>query len=510
MRWLTRFDAYPWWVRSCTVGALLVTAFPPYPFLFAFLAFPALFLLSRLVEQAASPRQAMWHAYPGLLLWNLGTTYWLAFATVGGGVAAVTANAAVMTLPLGLYRYLRRPEHGPWTSALLFAGTWLSYEWFHHRWDLAWPWLTLGNAFSNLTLLVQYAEWTGVLGISAWVLMGARLMPAAQTRWGQALFYFPMILSFLLWGVRSQPVAEGSVRAAVVQPNFDSYQPLSGFETESDALETLLAIADPVMDGRVDLVLYPENAFEGRLRAAAGAWPNPRISAVAARWEALVVGGGSFVARHDPERAPFPARTDAEGPYDIWNAALGYDAEGGAPVVYGKRNLVPLVERMPFAPVMAYLLPDEVMAAWMGFGIGTEAVQFDVDGTRFPALICYDSVFPDWVRRQTADGAGFLSVITNDGWWGDTPGHEQHFAFARLRAIENRRAVVRSANNGISGLILPSGEVAWRTTYWTRDVRVTDIPIHAGTTLYVRFGDWIVWLVAALALWRRFSSGSTR
>src|SRR5690606_20945024 len=154
--------------------------------------------------------------------------------------------------------------------------------------------------------------------------------------------------------------------------------------------------------------------------------------------------------------------------------------------------------------------PEDLFTAWMGFGVGTEAVQFETAGTRFPALICYDSVFPDWVRRQTADGAGFLSVITNDGWWGDTPGHEQHFAYARLRAIENRRAVVRSANNGISGLLLPSGEVVWRSRYWTRDVRVTDIPLHGGAPLYVRFGDWIVWVVVGLALWRRFSSGSTR
>jgi apolipoprotein N-acyltransferase len=115
-------------------------------------------------------------------------------------------------------------------------------------------------------------------------------------------------------------------------------------------------------------------------------------------------------------------------------------------------------------------------------------------------LVCYDSVFPDWVRRNVKDGAAVIGIITNDGWWGDTGGHEQHFSYARLRAVETRRSVARSANNGISGVILPDGTVQVRTVYWTQTVLRTSVPVYDTMTLYTRFGDWIVWLVVTVGL----------
>jgi apolipoprotein N-acyltransferase len=92
------------------------------------------------------------------------------------------------------------------------------------------------------------------------------------------------------------------------------------------------------------------------------------------------------------------------------------------------------------------------------------------------------------------EGAGFLTIITNDGWWGDSAGHKQHFAYARLRAIEQRMWIARSANNGISGIISPDGKVQKKTEYWTEDAFTFTIYNSDHQTFYNRFGDWLGYL----------------
>jgi apolipoprotein N-acyltransferase len=113
------------------------------------------------------------------------------------------------------------------------------------------------------------------------------------------------------------------------------------------------------------------------------------------------------------------------------------------------------------------------------------------DTFKTPGLICYDSVYPAWVRGFVLRDATFLTIITNDGWWGNTSGHRQHFAYARLRAIEFNRWIARSANNGISGIIAPNGSVKHETDYWERAGFTARIQNITDQTFYTRFGDWL-------------------
>jgi apolipoprotein N-acyltransferase len=125
------------------------------------------------------------------------------------------------------------------------------------------------------------------------------------------------------------------------------------------------------------------------------------------------------------------------------------------------------------------------------YGLGREATVFEIDDSKTPALICYDSVFPGWVQQFTENGSDFLTIITNDGWWGDSNGHVQHFAYARLRAIEQRRWIARSANNGISGIISPDGKIQLKTDYWTEEAFSFKIFTSDRLTFYGRYGDWL-------------------
>lgn len=494
-----------WWQRSLLAGVLAAAAFPPLPSIFAVALVPAFLWLIRIAEESPSARTAMWRVYPGLLVWNILTTYWLAMATVGGGVAAILANAVVMSIPFGLYRRFRKPEHTLWQNASLFIALYIGFEWIHHQWDLAWPWLTLGNALSNATALVQWIELTGVLGLSAWILAVVFAMRKPTVR-SIGLLSVPVAASLILFFMMRE-TATGTLPALIVQPNIDSYSPYEEFGSDAEILDTLLALSERGITDQTVLVLWPENSVEGWIYPDPNRFPNPELHRRVAQWNSTLIGGATFFkAFESVEVAPIPHRMNGNGvPYTMYNAGLAWQPDGTLQV-YGKRRLVPIVERLPFVTQLAWLMPFVDWTGLMGFGKGTESANLTVGGVKVTGLVCYDSVFPDWVRRQVRDGAGVVGIITNDGWWGDTGGHEQHFAYARLRAIETRRTVARSANNGISGVILPDGSVPFRTEYWTRVTHHADLPIYSRTTLYVRYGDTVIGVVLALGLLLSFGS----
>ncbi len=161
------------WIQSIAAAILLWLSFPPYNL--GILQIPAFVLLLRLSVTSVSVRQMIYYAYPSFLLWNLLTTYWLMMASVTAGIAAIIANAALMLIPLWLMRRFNLSNMNPIGASFLSAAIWVSYEYLHHQWDLAWPWLTLGNAWSNLTGVIQYISVTGVWGVSFWVVFTAAL-----------------------------------------------------------------------------------------------------------------------------------------------------------------------------------------------------------------------------------------------------------------------------------------------------------------------------------------------
>ncbi len=495
-----------WWMRSILAGCLAAAAFPPMPSAFALLLIPAFHLLIGIAEQSSNARAAMMRVYPGLLVWNILGTYWLTIATVGGGTAAIMANAVVMSIPFGVYHRLRKPGHTIWQNASLFTALWIGFEWIHHQWDLAWPWLTLGNAFSNAIAVIQVIEVVGVMGISAWVIAGVFVSrKVMQSGWKSSLapislMLLPVVVSLVMFSVIRES-AVGTLPTLIVQPNIDSYSPYEEFGSDAEILDSILTMSDRGVTEQTLLVLWPENAVEGWIYSDPNRYPNPGIMLKASVWSSTIIGGGTyFKAFESVESAPIPYRLTSSGvPFTMYNAGIAWQPDGGMQV-YGKRKLVPIVERFPFVRELAWLMPFVDWTGLMGYGKGRESANLKVGGLLVTGLVCYDSVFPDWVRRQVNEGAGIVGIITNDGWWGDSSGHEQHFAFARLRAIETRRTVARSANNGISGVILPDGSVPYRTEYWTRTSAHIDLPVYDRITLYVRFGDWLIGGLIAFVL----------
>lgn len=497
------------WALSITAGILLGLSFPPFPF--PFLLFPAWVLLFRLAELAETKRKAIFQGYIVFVIWNLITTYWLMMATLSGGIAAILANSAVMTVPFVVQRQFQKKLYSPWFIAVSQAAVWISYEYLHHQWDLAWPWLVLGNAWSNVPLLVQYISSTSHLGISFWVLITSGFAYQAIRSSNKIMAWsaigigllFPVI-SLVQYQV-AEFTSEESIKTVVIQPNFDTYREYGGYDNAYEALDLLLNLSDSLRTDSTDLVVWPESAIRSNIYS--GLYPDltsnhikKQLLETADAWNTTLISGAVYFEFFE-DNAPDLYRWSGTRPYLYYNAALGFLPDSSLQV-YRKHNLVPLVERIPFIHFLNAIDVFELInwAKIQKFGKGRNPDQFNVNGAVTPALVCYDSVFPDWVRQYIKLGAGFITIITNDGWWGDTSGHIQHFAYARLRAIEFRRWIVRSANNGISGIIDPYGHIKVETDYRTKMAFRYDVPVLTEQTLYARWGDWFPWLMMILTV----------
>jgi apolipoprotein N-acyltransferase len=199
----------------------------------------------------------------------------------------------------------------------------------------------------------------------------------------------------------------------------------------------------------------------------------------------------------------FTARKYSDGMYyDAYNTALLINQTDSIQI-YHKSKLVPGVESMPYQQVLGFLgkAAIELGGTSGSLGRNNEAAVFDLGRNQFVApVICYESVFGEYVTDYIQKGAGLLCIVTNDGWWGNTPGYRQHFDYARLRAIETRRFVARSANTGVSGFIDDKGAVIAQTEWWKPAAIKATLTYQKGETFYVKYAHFIEWLPVILLL----------
>jgi apolipoprotein N-acyltransferase len=489
------------WVISISAGVLLGLSFSPVDL--SFLSIPAFILLFHLSRKCDSYKQLAYYSYAGFVAWNLLATYWLMMASLAAGIAAILANSVLMTIPLCLGKYFSDKSRSPILIALLQASAWVGYEFLHHHWDLSWTWLAIGNAWANWVGIIQYISVTGFLGISFWVILSAALTyqfilhSKKQVMYAAiGVFIFFPAWSFILYSsgeINSE--SQEAVEVAIIQPNHDSYQDYGGMSGLSEVVDSLFSLTSRTITENTNLIVWPENAVDGAMFSSSAT--AQRIADSAKVWDTNFIFGTGLYKTYDKDtnilyRGIYPYRPYEGLPYNYFNAALFIDAEGEISD-YEKANLVPIVERLPF--VEFFNVID--VFGWVDwgsiqqFGKGKTPDMISTSTFTTPGLICYDSVYPTWIRKFVQQDASFLTIITNDGWWGDTSGHHQHFAYARLRAIEFDRWIARSANNGISGIISPDGKIVQKTDYWVRTGFTGQVYNRNTQTLYTRFGNWL-------------------
>jgi apolipoprotein N-acyltransferase len=407
-----------------------------------------------------------------------------------------------------------------YVSFVLF---WITWEFIHHNWDLSWPWLTLGNVFATHPNWVQWYEFTGTPGGSLWVLLGnIFLFEAMVTRKGiqtdtsklkafipfAALLLIPLVISYLLIPGARKHDEKGLSNVVVVQPNVEPYT--EKFTTDPAVLvDKMITLSEQQLDSNTRLVIWPETAIPVQVWEHEISYnPNyrPVFEFVKRHPQIQLVSGiDSYKNWGKTDKKGFSIRTMENGTrYEAFNTAFATDQSGNFQL-YHKSKLVPGVESLPSWLSFMSSIFDDLGGTTGSLGRSDSAVVFKFGGNPYqPApIICYESIYSDYITDYVRRGANLLTVITNDGWWGETPGFRQHMNMSRLRAIENRRWVARSANTGISCFISPSGEVL-QAQPWNKAAAIKmAIQPSEQLTFYSKNGDWIsrlCWPLALLAL----------
>ena len=483
--------------------------------------------------------------YSAFVLWNAATTFWVCNATIGGGLFAIFANALQMSLVFGLFRMSRKRFSGALPYIFLMV-TWIAWERFYFDAEISWPWLVLGNSFARTTWAIQWYEFTGSLGGSLWIWVSNLSLFGLMTsmssgRWGEwnikariaaitgilALFIIPPVVSSSI-GKQYQDSMNDSGRqleVLIIQPNIDPYNKFQAM-TQEQQNAILLDYAEKSLEQRKNdstatplLVLAPETftrdiipgeyqrsrtwrRFTGFLKD----YPNVNI----------LFGASSYDYIESTEAPSSTARKLGD---NLWveshNSALITDGTLRTEIFH-KSKLVVGVEHTPYPAIFCKI--DDLLGGVMGRCVGQEEVSLlnveSLSGNRIPVgcAVCYESVYGEYYTDYIRKGAEAMTIITNDAWWGDTPGYRQHLSYASLRAIETRRAIARCANTGISAIISPSGEIIQPTPWWEPAVIKSQIPLRNDLTFYVIHGDivgrictFLFWMLLLAFLVRRLS-----
>lgn len=460
-------------------------------------------------------------------IWNTSCIYWV-FNSLSAvnpvWVAALISlvpfglAAVLMTLAFWLYYRVRRVTSSRSLSYGALICFWIAYEYLHQSWDLAFPWMTLGNGFAQSHSLIQWYEYTGVYGGSLWILVANILAfevtsqnensPQGYSRKKKLLLslsawvLLPIGISLLIYSRYEEKPNPANV--VVVQPNVDPYVKWAAVPPAVQ-VQQLIHLSDSLGQPNTEYFIWPETSIPTKINE-----DEVRMDANFLTVQAFlnkykngnVLTGIESYLLYDSAKSPTAAYIESMGKYsDVFNAAI--NIENSAKVqFYHKSKLVPGVEQMPFASALSFLKP--VFAAFGGSsgGFGYQdkpSVFYAQSGMGVAPVICYESIWGGYVAQYVAQGAQFIAVITNDGWWGNTSGKDQHMEYAKLRAIETRRWVARSANTGISCFINQRGDVTKQTQWWHATALKEDINLNEELTFYVKHGDYIAVFASFLA-----------
>ncbi|MCU0415744.1 MAG: apolipoprotein N-acyltransferase [Cytophagaceae bacterium] len=493
-----------------SAASLIYLSWPPIHASFlSVLAFvPILMLIDKCVNQQYSTAKIVLYIYSVLALWNVSTTWWIYNATAAGAVFALLVNALLMLIPFVFFILLYK-KGSIVLSYVAWVSFYITFEYWHLNWELSWPWLTLGNCFAKMPYLVQWYEYTGVLGGSIWILVSNLVLFHAlkfpsriNTTIVSMVLVLPVALSFLLYYTTEETGI--GVKVVVVQPNIDPYLEKfpgsSQFIAEGKQIERFISLTKQGLQQSLPttstpIVLWPETALplyvdETNIRQQKLLL---YLDSFARAERILLISGIDSYKYYGSEKGSATAKIssiDGVSYYDTYNAAIGFQAQDNFRI-YHKSKLVPGVESLPYPEIFGGLTANlGGIVSTLGYDT-TTTTYFTKDGIGVSPVICYESIFGDYVRKFVAGGSSIIGIITNDGWWGKTPGHQQHWHYARLRAIENRKPIARAANTGISGFINSRGDILEETSYWVKDVRAHLLHVNKDTTFYTKQGDYL-------------------
>ncbi|WP_235296721.1 apolipoprotein N-acyltransferase [Portibacter marinus] len=449
------------------------------------------------------------YAFNAFVIWNILSTFWVANTSFVPSIAAFTLNAAFMAIPWVGYHWIRKTLGDRYKYAALIC-FWLCFEWIHLHWEISWPWLTLGNAFAQYPWVVQWYEYTGHLGGSLWILVmnillyryiqkiRARVELKVQDLMYPVFTLFgPLMLSAMIYVTYQEKGEHRNI--SIIQPNYEPHYEKFAV-SESEQLRTFIRLSELCLTDSTDYLLFPETVFGPDDVERLNETTHFRaIKSLLERYPGTnLISGLATYQFFDSEEAISTALREAiindeTVYYESQNSAVQLPAQNlDEYEVYVKGRLVPGAEIFPYSKLLFFLQPIVKMAGGGMLGRSRERKVFENQFNESVApVICYESVYGEYVGQYVKKGANAVFIMTNDGWWDKTPGHVQHLKFAQLRAIEHRRSIARSANTGISAFIDQRGNILDNTRYGKEATLTGKIRFNKETTFYTRWGDII-------------------
>jgi apolipoprotein N-acyltransferase len=446
----------------------------------------------------------------------LGLLYWTALTIVQYGGLSLPIAVLIMVatcLAFSIFNALFGWGMGRLTASFGPAGLlgapflWVALEYARAQTFYRFPWCLLGYSQYAQLPFIQIASVTAVYGVSFLIVAVSTLLAVAalerRSAWRRGFLIAALVLVGSTWLVgrwrMSVPVREtGKITVGLVQAGIrqeETWVPENGWQN----IDRHVQLTEEAARRGARLVVWPESAVPFLFDESHG---------LKLLLQGVVRQKGIYLFFGNDDREQLSLRTPAPGEplkprrARIYVGAKLLDPSGEVVERYRKNRLVPFGEYVPLQPLFTVggRYVAKLVREVSDFSPGTEATTGLVDRHRIGGYICYEAIFPDLVRRFTAEGAELLVNVTNDAWYGTTSAPYQHLAMARFRAVENRRYMVRAANTGISAVVDPWGRVLEETRLFERAALVREVPFVSATTFYTRHGDVFAHVCLALAL----------
>jgi apolipoprotein N-acyltransferase len=488
-------------------GILMGISFPPFPFPFQLLMFAGLIPLLLVIAKKERLLDINRAVYLFGFVFSLITLYWVGswqpesdtFLMISG-VLLVFVNPVFFMIPSTLLYYSRKflPAN---TALLLFPFFWITYEYLYMLTDASFPWLVLGGGLSKFITFIQIADIIGTLGLSLIVVfinvflfyaVSDKRKSAAAVTGAALLFVIPLIYG--LFTFNNYELSDRKVTVGIIQPNINPWDKWSGGNLNT-LTELHLNMSKQAIDEGAELLIWPETALPVYLYG--GTYPAivQQIDNFLQRENIFLLTGMPHVIFYNnkdsiPEDAKYSEASNYY--YRTYNAVLLVAPGEGVVQQYGKMKLVPFGERVPFVDMLPFLGD---LIKWgvglSGWNVGKDTTIFQAaynenDSLRINGLVCYESIYPYFISGFIQKDADFIAIVTNDSWYGNSSGPYQHKEYAVVRAVENRKSVVRAANGGISTIIDPLGRTTKETKMFTKDILTGEVILQEGNTFFTR------------------------
>lgn len=517
-------------------GIMLGIGFPPFPMPFPILLFFAFVPYFYVIEKRQSLAEINRATYLTAFVFNLLTIYWVGswqkqadpFLMLSGG-ALLFVNPALFLIPSTLL-YFARKAFPNRQAIYLLPFFWGAFEYAYMITDLSFPWLTLGNGLANFTAFIQVADIVGVIGLTLLILYINILIYKAfstvkKDRKAFTYYFTSVIIVFLLvlgygfYKLSEFKVPERTVRVGLIQPNLDPWEKWEGGNLD-ELTESYIALSQQAVAKGAKLIIWPETALPVfLLDGSYGSIVDSVYSFLKKNNVYLITGMPDVRYYFNGDNMPPDVIKGKQGSfyYTIYNGVLLFSPDSRQVQKYGKTKLVPFGERVPFVDAFPFL--GDIIK-WgvgiSGWNVGRDTANFSIpynevrssnnkvsrsDSIRVDRLVCYESIYPYFVANFVKRNADFIAVVTNDSWYGKSSGPYQHKDISILRAVENRKSVVRAANGGVSCIIDPMGRIITQSELFTKTFIAGDVQLENTETFFTKYPLLVPAICSIVSIW---------